>query len=151
MYNSDMKTYLYFAYGLNTNVDSMGNRCPAALSLGSAILPNYQYRFSRHADVVPNSDSEVLGVLWDITADCLESLDILEGYPDYYERKIVDVIHGGQVKQALVYYMTPGLVDAPPSDSYLNMVVEGFEQHGVDTKQIFKALELSKGEPFCLG
>jgi len=138
-----MKTYLYFAYGLNTNLDSMGNRCPAALSLGHAILPNYQYRFSRHADVVPDPDSDVQGVLWDITEDCLESLDILEGYPDYYERKTVDVLHGGQVKQALVYYMTPGLADAPPSQGYLDMVVEGFQQHGVDTKQIFDALESS--------
>lgn len=140
MYNSDMKTYLYFAYGANTNLDSMGRRCPAALSLGSAVLPNYQYRFSRHADVVPTPASEVLGVLWDITEDCLNSLDIFEGYPDYYERKTVEVIHNNQVKQALVYYMTPGLADAPPSQAYLDMVVEGFGQHGVDTKQIFKAL-----------
>jgi gamma-glutamylcyclotransferase (GGCT)/AIG2-like uncharacterized protein YtfP len=141
MYYSDMKTYLYFAYGMNTNVDSMGHRCPAALDLGSATLLNHRYRFSRHADVLdaPPHDN-VEGVLWDITKDCLESLDILEGYPSYYDRKTATVMHRGVLKEALVYFMQPGLSDALPSQSYLDMVLTGFYEHGISTYQIEQAL-----------
>ena len=138
-----MKNYLYYAYGANSNIDSMAHRCPAALDLGPAQLHNYQYRFSRHADIVPGVGT-VQGVLWDITEDCLESLDLFEGYPEYYERKTVLVEHRGQLKEALVYYMTPGLIDALPSTGYLNLVLEGFQEHGIDTKQIFDALKTAE-------
>lgn len=141
-----MENYLYFAYGMNTNVDSMSRRCPTALDLGPATLPNYQYRFSHHADVVPLFTSVVRGVLWDITKDDLDSLDRLEGYPDYYERKTVLVEHRGVLKEALVYYMTGDRTISPPGQGYLNMVLDGFEEHGVDTAQILEALKLSMDE-----
>ena len=135
-----MKTYLYFAYGMNTNVDSMGHRCPAALDLGPATLLNHRYRFSRHADVLTDPNTHVEGVLWDITKDCLESLDILEGYPSYYDRKVATVMHRGVLKEALVYFMQPGLNDALPGQSYLDMVLTGFYEHGISTVQIEQAL-----------
>lgn len=140
-----MENYLYFAYGANTNVDSMAHRCPTALDLGPACLPNYQYRFSHHADVAPGP-SVVHGVLWDITKDDLDALDRFEGYPDYYERKTVLVEHQGVLKEALVYYMTGNSTISPPSQGYLDMVLDGFEEHGVDTAQILEALKLSMDE-----
>jgi gamma-glutamylcyclotransferase (GGCT)/AIG2-like uncharacterized protein YtfP len=130
---------LMFAYGANTHIDSMSRRCPTALDLGPATLPNYQYRFARHADVVPGV-GRVSGVLWDITQDDLYSLDRFEGYPNYYERKTVLVEHRGALKEALVYYMTPGHVGALPGQGYLDMILEGFQEHNVDTKQVFDAL-----------
>ena len=36
-----MKQHLYFAYGMNTNVNGMAQRCPAAVSHGHAILLNH--------------------------------------------------------------------------------------------------------------
>jgi gamma-glutamylcyclotransferase len=145
-----MKTHLYFAYGANTNLDSMAHRCPAALDLGPATLPNHYYRFSRHADVVPSQNQSVEGVLWDITDDCLAALDLFEGYPDYYDRKTVQVMHRGQLCDALVYFMQPGLNLESPSTGYLKMVMQGFAEHNIPTTQINQALAAADRYEYAL-
>lgn len=139
-----MKTHLYFAYGMNTNLDEMGYRCPAALSLGAATLLDHTFRFATHADVVENAGAKTEGVLWEITKDCLDSLDVLEGYPVYYKRKFATVMHRGHAKDALVYYMTGNRSDYTPSKGYLDMLYEGYKDHGVSIDQIKLSLERLK-------
>ena len=118
----------------------MAQRCPAARSLGPALLLDHRYRFAHHADVVIDRGSDVHGVLWKITEDCLKSLDRLEGYPYYYDRKWAPVQQQSGDTWALVYFMQPGVREAPPSTSYYNMVMEGFQEHQVPTDQISRAL-----------
>jgi gamma-glutamylcyclotransferase (GGCT)/AIG2-like uncharacterized protein YtfP len=137
-----MKTQLYFAYGMNTNVDGMARRCPGAVSHGRACLLDHVFRFAGPADVVKCPDSFVDGVLWTITDDCLKSLDLLEGYPYYYNRNYRSVWHEGRIVQALTYYMQPGHLDSPPSDGYFDMVLEGYLEHGVPTEQLYNAVEV---------
>lgn len=131
---------------MNTNLDSMASRCPKAKSLGYAILPDYSFRFAHHADVVPDLYNKTDGVLWELTEDCLKSLDATEGYPFYYDRKIVTVEAANKaVKyQAWVYYMQPGHNDSPPSDHYVEMLLEGYTEHDVPTKQIVHNLSVVK-------
>lgn len=129
---------LYFAYGMNTNSQGMAHRCPAAVSFGHATLEGHRFRFAGPADVQRDRHSDVEGVLWDITEECLAALDVLEGYPFYYNRKWARVWFKGQECQALVYFMQPGNRNAPPSDGYFNMVLEGYEEFGVPTTQLFK-------------
>ena len=135
------KRQLYFAYGMNTNNRGMADRCPNAVNLGYAVLPDYQFRFALHADVVPRKFSEVDGVLWSITADDLANLDQLEGYPMYYDRKIVTVKHQGRKVKAITYFMQPGYTDSDPGEYYLNSVTEGYTSNGVPLGQIFEALQ----------
>jgi gamma-glutamylcyclotransferase (GGCT)/AIG2-like uncharacterized protein YtfP len=130
---------LYFAYGMNTNTQGMAQRCPAAVSFGSAKLLGHCFRFAGPADVQVNRSSHVDGVLWDITKECLRALDTLEGYPYYYNRKWASVELNGNVCQALVYYMQPGNRNGPPSEGYFNMVLEGYTEHGVSTHQLWNA------------
>ena len=40
-----------------------------------------------------------------------------------------------------VWYMQPGHLDSPPSDSYFDMVLRGYREHGVSTEQLFNAVE----------
>ena len=133
---------LYFAYGMNTNKGQMAMRCPDARSLGRAVLYGYEFRFSRHADIIENPDFNTHGVLWDITAECEKSLDALEGFPDYYLKKQVNVFHNGRPVECMVYYMAGDLVDALPSDGYLEMLFEGYAEHNVNTEQIIDSLDL---------
>lgn len=133
---------LYFAYGMNTNLNEMSYRCPAARCLGPAVLPGYRFRFAGCADVVPDPSSSVDGVLWELTQDCMAALDILEGYPHFYNSEEVLVEHDDRIVYAEVYYMNPGHPDSAPSDGYLSMVAQGYEQCGVSTTQ----LELSLAE-----
>ncbi len=129
---------LYFAYGMNTNTQGMATRCPGAVALGRARLLGHRFRFSGPADVQVDRRDFVDGVLWDITEDCLASLDMLEGYPYYYDRKWARVEYDQGEHSALVYYMQPGHKTSPPNSSYFNMVIEGYEEFGVPTQQLWK-------------
>lgn len=136
------KQHLYFAYGMNTNLDGMARRCPDAVSHGHARLIDHVFRFSGPADVVKCKGSFVDGVLWTVTDRCMEALDMLEGYPFYYNRRFKEVWFDGRVVKACVYFMQPGNIDYPPSDGYFNMVLEGYRDHGVPTEQLYNALEV---------
>jgi gamma-glutamylcyclotransferase (GGCT)/AIG2-like uncharacterized protein YtfP len=131
---------LYFAYGMNTNRRGMTQRCPGALSLGHARLIDYSFRFATHADVVKCKGSYVDGVLWTIDDFHLNSLDHLEGYPYYYNRRALRVAHEDRVVMAETYFMQPGNLDAWPSQGYFDMVVEGYREHNVPTEQLFNSV-----------
>jgi gamma-glutamylcyclotransferase (GGCT)/AIG2-like uncharacterized protein YtfP len=134
----------YFAYGMNTNLGQMAVRCPKAQTLGHAVLPNYEFRFACHADILENDEYQVDGVLWDITDDCLKSLDALEGYPFYYDRKEVTVIHNNKSIKAITYFMLPGNIDSMPSQGYLDMLYEGYKENAVPVAQIKEAVNFVK-------
>ena len=129
---------LYFAYGMNTNSEGMSQRCPAAIAFGYAQLLGHRFRFAGPADVQVNRFSRVDGVLWDITDNCLRSLDVLEGYPYFYGRKWASVELDGERCQALVYFMQPGHKNNPPSRGYFTTILDGYEEFGVPTTQLFK-------------
>jgi len=131
----------YFAYGMNTNRAQMAMRCPGACSLGAAFLPNHEFRFATHADILPTPGFVTHGVLWEITDQCLLNLDALEGFPDYYQRKTVTVIHGLQRVEAMTYYMTGELPDSMPSAGYIAMLRDGYYENRVPDHQIDQALE----------
>ena len=136
-----MKKYYYFGYGMNTNVAQMSYRCPRAVSLGHAMIKDYEFRFARHADVVPRAGGLVDGVLWEITDECLKNLDALEGYPTYYNRITVPVHVGNKIVSALVYVMNVGYPYEAPAESYYQMLLEGYSEHGVPLTQIHLALK----------
>lgn len=135
-----MKHY-YFAYGMNTNLDSMRQRCPAAQVLGAARLDGYQFAFRRHADVELEYGSSVTGVLWEVTDDDLYNLDTFEGFPTYYIRSRAWVEHNGEWYIAWIYQMVDQTYIAAPSLSYVHMCLEGYSQNNVDSTQIEMALK----------
>jgi gamma-glutamylcyclotransferase (GGCT)/AIG2-like uncharacterized protein YtfP len=129
---------LYFAYGMNTNTQGMARRCPGAVAFGRARLLGHRFRFAGPADVQIDCRDYVDGVLWDLTDNCLKALDMLEGYPSYYDRKYATVEFGQGEYSALVYFMQPGNKNSPPSDGYFNMVLEGYTEFAVPTTQLYK-------------
>jgi gamma-glutamylcyclotransferase (GGCT)/AIG2-like uncharacterized protein YtfP len=132
----------YFAYGMNTNTAQMAARCPKAKSLGQATLMDHEFRFARHADIIPDPEFVTHGVLWEITPDCELALDALEGYPNYYLKKTIRVLHNSKSVECMTYYMAGDLVDEYPSDGYLEMLMEGYKEHGVDNRQLYFSLAL---------
>ena len=133
---------LYFSYGMNTNVSEMAYRCPGAVSLGHARLVDHVFRFAYHADVEACEGSYVDGVLWEINETQLQALDQLEGYPHYYDRSALTVMHQDRACQALTYRMQPGHPGAAPSDRYFGLVLEGYQQHNAPTEQLYNSLVL---------
>ena len=139
----------YFAYGMNTNLREMAYRCPNAECLGQVLLPNHKFVFRHHADIEPSSDNDVVGVLWRITPECERALDLLEGYPIYYEKKEVIVetfdnedINGMTNFVAMVYYMTDQTTTYTPSKSYYDCLVEGYTANNISTEQLKYAIVL---------
>jgi len=130
----------YFAYGMNTNRLSMTRRCPGAISMGSARLLDHEFRFDRHADVVSCPKKSVSGVLWIIDDEHLADLDNLEGYPYYYDRKILPVEYQDNIIMAECYRMQPDNIDCGPGKGYLDMIFEGYQEHDVPNGQIWAAL-----------
>ena len=133
---------LYFAYGMNTNLDEMAYRCPGAVSWGHARLINHVFRFAFHADVEACKGSYVDGVLWEISPENLAALDLLEGYPSYYDRCALQVVHESRTYMALTYRMQPGHPDAAPISRYFDMVLEGYQSHHVPVDQLYNSVVL---------
>jgi gamma-glutamylcyclotransferase (GGCT)/AIG2-like uncharacterized protein YtfP len=132
---------LYFGYGMNTNIESMAGRCPGAESLGHAVLPEHEFLFKAFADVIPNTEKSVQGVLWHINAEHLKSLDALEGYPVMYDRAVMPVYHNDQIVYAWTYFMSTYTRWGAPSDGYVQMLRDGYAAHGVPQNQIDDALK----------
>ena len=130
---------LYFAYGANTNLDSMDYRCHGAESLGECILHGWRLRFAIHADIVPDNSQKVHGVLWKISKEHLESLDIFEGYPRYYNRRILQIEYKSEIISAWAYYMISGNDESLPSIQYWNTVVNGYKDHFISIDQLTAA------------
>jgi gamma-glutamylcyclotransferase (GGCT)/AIG2-like uncharacterized protein YtfP len=80
------------------------------------------------------------GVLWLIDEDHLEDLDILEGYPGYYNRAILPVEYRGNIVMAECYRMQSDNIDCRPSKGYLDMIFEGYREYDIPNDQIWAAL-----------
>jgi gamma-glutamylcyclotransferase len=141
-----MKNKLYFAYGMNTNIDEMSYRCPSAISMDKAILHGYRLEFKNYATIVPSPTDSVEGVLWTITESDESALDMLEGYPEFYQKISVAVTQNDIKHIAMTYIMTPREQGHAPSDSYYSMVSEGYQQFGLSQRQLLEAKSRSTKE-----
>ena len=135
-----MKRY-YFAYGMNTNIDEMTQRCPKAINLGRCTLIGFELKFRHHADIDKVDGSEMEGVLWDITEDCERALDRLEGYPYYYDKVEVIVDPAEPVNNnshivAMAYVMTSKGPEEAPSTGYEDCLIEGYTANGLDVNKL---------------
>ena len=137
---NDADMMLYAGFGANTNMADMAYRCPDAVHLGKAILPNYEFKFKRHADVEPKPGSLVECVLWKLSKEDLKRMDHFEGYPEYYKRKFVPVEFNGKTVEAIIYYMNGHHECELPDDYYLELLRSGYKENGLNMKQIDKAL-----------
>lgn len=137
----------YFGYGANTNLEQMAIRCPTAVWAGTAVLPRHALRFRIHADIEPDLNKSVLGVLWRIDQETLDSLDQYEGYPEYYTRLVTEVWQDGEPIKAIVYMMTNQSFEDLPDNRYFSICRDGYDKCNVPTAQLYEAIEHIKQSP----
>lgn len=132
----------YLAYGMNTNLASMAQRCPDSVSLGKVTLADHTLKFKHHADAEYCENAAMECALWIITEKCEKSLDSLEAYPYYYDKKTVQVPWQGKYIDAMIYFMI-GRFDkiSTPSQRYYDMLIQGYHQHGMNTGAVHMAYE----------
>lgn len=138
------KTCLYWAYGSNLCVRNMKERCPGAKKLRRLYVQGGQLVFRGVADVTTKEDSVVPGGLWRITKDCERALDRYEGVASgLYMKKWLEVEMEGNTYEVLFYQMRMSRGVMPPSECYLDTIVEGYRDFGLDTAVLDIALQES--------
>ena len=138
-----MADTMYFAYGSNINLEQMAYRCPDATVVGPVALENYELLFRRggFATIAPSEGGKVHGLLWSITPDCERSLDRYEGYPRFYDKRMVTVRDGEGWSLSVMAYIMDERFREPmlPSATYYNGIREGYQQNGLPVAALKKA------------
>ena len=78
-------------------------RFPGAEFIAQATTAEGQYKMldlGPFPAVMAGGDADVLGEIWEVDDHTFEVLDQIEGYPDFYNRKIVNTNQG----EAWMYY-----------------------------------------------
>ena len=136
---------LYFAYGSNINLDQMTYRCPDACVVWPVSLENYEllFRGGGFATITPCEGGKVHGLLWSLTPECERSLDRYEGFPRFYDKRMVTVRDGlGRELSVMAYIMAERFREPTlPSTAYYNGILEGYRQNGLPVTALKKAWE----------
>lgn len=137
---------LYIAYGSNLNLSQMKHRCPTARVIGASEIKDYELvfrgsRYSSVATIEPCVGSKVPVLLWDIQPEDEKELDRYEGYPNFYEKKNMEIVLNDSTVSAMVYVMTPGHELGIPSERYKTSIEEGYMDAGFDTDILQDAVD----------
>lgn len=142
---------LYIAYGSNLNLSQMAARCPSARVYAKGVLNNWElaYRGTKtnsHATIVRKQGSTVPVLVWEIQPLDEYRLDIYEGYPQYYFKQNVMVDIDGKRKKAMVYIMDTHKRPGTPSSNYIQTILQGYIDNGLDLSIFEKSLEINSIE-----
>ncbi|GAF82873.1 unnamed protein product [marine sediment metagenome] len=87
---------------------------------------------------------KALGVLYDVSPDEMERLDIVEGIPMgiYYRQTVTVVDEDGNHYQAETYRTTDPKGPYAPTRRYLGLMIKGAKEHGIDPDYIKELEEL---------
>ena len=135
-----MKTSLYAAYGSNLNHEQMKIRCPNAKFYKNAVLRDYCLVFRGVADIEHCSNECVEIGLWEVTDECIDSLDRYEGYPYLYGKAIGSFETDKENIDAMIYFMESDRGYFPPSSQYLNSIKQGYKDCNLNEILLNKAV-----------
>lgn len=151
----DRSPSLYFAYGSNLNAADWTRWCtergvdPAIIQpIGIGYLPDHDLAFryrsrSRRGgvlDVVARRGQLVPGVLFSLSANALDALDVKEGRGTAYDRSEISVLRDdGSEVRALTYRVLKPERFVAPHPEYLGIVRDGLAGHGLSPDQLNEA------------
>ena len=132
-------------YGINLNLEQMGERCPDATVNGTTKLGDYQLLFRGNrlngvSTIERKRGSSVPVLLWQITERCEKALDRYEGHPHLYRKKKLMVNLDGDELVAMAYVMNEGPPLAMPNSYYYATILDGYHDCGFDEKVLKQAV-----------
>ena len=145
----NMKKY-YLAYGSNLNIAQMQFRCPDAVVVGTAVIPDYELLFKgsltgAYLTIEPKQGAHVPVGVWEVSAADEFRLDRYEGFPSFYYKKeiripVVDIRTGKtKLRDAFVYIMHEDRKLGVPTSFYVRTCLEGYRDFGFDTAPLRQA------------
>ena len=142
----------YIAYGSNMVREQMDYRCPDAKLIGTGYISGARLEFYLHATVEKTGDmrNRVPVAVWEISAADEKRLDRYEGYPSHYFKQNVPVQLDGEEVNAMVYIMNLKMGFGLPSPYYYQTVYEGYNDCGLNTDVLDKALADSATQFYAL-
>jgi len=148
-----MSHVLVFAYGSNMDPERMRARVPGALSRGRARLPGHRLVIDKRgrdgsakANLRPEAEARVWGVLWEIVAADLAALD---GHEAGYERVTVSVERETGPVEAHTYRSDRLAAGALPFPWYLDHIVRGARAHGLPDEYVAWLASLPSQRASC--
>ena len=141
------KMALMFSYGMNTSRVLMQLRCKEAVPFSVGYVEGFNLVFRYHADLMPTGrvKDRVYGVIWQISEEDLQLVDIAENYPEYYTRdlKFVKIWNTALYTRAInawTYTMNGESPQELPDEQYYNLIKQGYEENGVPIDQLQDAM-----------
>uniref|UniRef100_A0AAV2MGQ0 Gamma-glutamylcyclotransferase n=1 Tax=Knipowitschia caucasica TaxID=637954 RepID=A0AAV2MGQ0_KNICA len=136
-------TFLYFAYGSNLLKERLQLKNPSAAVHCVARLQDYRLVFGNHrgmaserwhggvATIERSPGEEVWGVVWRMSLNDLDSLDMQENVTLGAYSPVELVVRSRGAKLSCRTYIMNSCVYAPPSPQYLKVMVMGALQNGL--------------------
>ncbi len=115
------------------NREQMKERCPSAILIGSASLKNYKLAFSIYspkrkcgcADIIPQNNSRVYGLLYKLNDENMTRMDDFEGVSSHhYQRITVTILCEGKLVDAYTYEVIDKKEGLIPSEHYVSLLQE---------------------------
>ena len=130
---------LYFAYGSNLHHFQMKRRCKDSLFIKKINLNDFRLTFRskyRAADIEAKKKSIVPGALYEISKSDEKKLDVYEDFPNLY-KKYYFSYYG---KKVMTYTMSNKTKFMYPTERYLNIILQGYNDCKIDAKNLKKIL-----------
>ncbi|MBP2663745.1 MAG: hypothetical protein H6Q71_1693 [Firmicutes bacterium] len=143
------QTRLYFAYGFNLNLEKMNQKCTKPRVLGIARLACHKIGFYGHSviwdgaveTVVPDTQSEVWGVLYQLESYAWDQLDNcedarLDGTGEYFHYPVEVLDEQNSLRDASMYKKARLGESKQPSTEYLDIIIQGAKEQGLPESYI---------------
>lgn len=145
----------YFAYGSNLSVDQKELRTGRIRQAIRSRLLGYRFAFNKrggkgqiYANIVPDADAEVWGVMYLCNPAAIREMDRFEGVAGgHYRRLAVQVRKdSGETVEAITYTAGADFVCDPgkPSDDYVRRIVSGAKHHDLPSEYMERIETLAK-------
>lgn len=150
-----ISTRLYFAYGIQLHLPSMRSILKDPHIWGLACLKSHAISFHGHSavwdgaieTVVPDKDSEVWGILYQLTFSEWDRLDTfqdvrLDGTGEYFHYPVEVFTEKNDCLEATLYKKAELRESKKPSSEYLELIIQGAISHKLPQNYIEKLRQI---------
>jgi len=133
---------IHFAYGSNLSSRFLQGHCPSVRFIMKAYLPNYRVAFPFYSkrrkggisSIIEDPGKLVRGVIYEISEEEMMKLDEIESVPQglYTRQTFIVLGEDGDLHRADLYRVVEPTGPFTPARSYVELMVEGAEEHNLD-------------------